>query len=488
MIEEVTVGAGTPVEELDPAGVLAAARASIALRRRGELEPYLLALRWAGLHPATTADRARWSDLLGVTDADAGAADGAEARTADRVGGQGAPQIKASCIPELGTALRISTVSTAHLIQDTLDLAFRLPRTWRALSELHADAWRARILARLSHDLSPQACAWIDQQLAHRLDAVGTITIKNTVAEAILRFHPDLAAESVRRGKAGWHVEVHHPDQVDFTSTSDLAARADSLDLEDFTEAIALVAEQLRLDGDTDHLDQRRAKALGEIGRAMTGRPARPAQSDPEEESLAETLPGESIDPRARPPAPEAPGTPRGPGAGLPGLDRLAPTARPRRRKPVRIHVRVGRAAHTALHHAGRFGLVTEDVLDRWISTHGAKATKVIDLAATTTADQHDPPGWMRALVVERDRHCVFPRCQVDAADCDLDHIEAYDPTGPPGQTAPGNLACLCRRHHLAKTFAGWRYHRTPDGHYLWTSPHHWQTIVTTDGETYELG
>jgi hypothetical protein len=41
------------------------------------------------------------------------------------------------------------------------------------------------------------------------------------------------------------------------------------------------------------------------------------------------------------------------------------------------------------------------------------------------------------------------------------------------------NLACLCRRHHRAKTFAGWRYRRIPEGSegdqpgptYEWTSP-----------------
>ena len=37
------------------------------------------------------------------------------------------------------------------------------------------------------------------------------------------------------------------------------------------------------------------------------------------------------------------------------------------------------------------------------------------------------------------------------------------DEGGPPGQTTPANLACLCRRHHRAKTFAGWRYRRLPD-------------------------
>ena len=103
-----------------------------------------------------------------------------------------------------------------------------------------------------------------------------------------------------------------------------------------------------------------------------------------------------------------------------------------------------------------------------------------------TRFDAHDPPAWMRELVILRDRHCVFPGCRVDTRACDLDHLAPYlplDAGGPPGQTTPVNLACLCRRHHRAKTFAGWRYRRLPDlpdsdpgdppgPTYEWTSPH----------------
>ena len=42
------------------------------------------------------------------------------------------------------------------------------------------------------------------------------------------------------------------------------------------------------------------------------------------------------------------------------------------------------------------------------------------------------------------------------------------------------NLAPLCRRHHNAKTHHGWRYHRLPDGTYLWTGPDGTQYLVTT--------
>jgi len=80
----------------------------------------------------------------------------------------------------------------------------------------------------------------------------------------------------------------------------------------------------------------------------------------------------------------------------------------------------------------------------------------------------------MRELVILRDRHCMFPWCGRDACACDLGHIVPYVPMdegGPPGQTNPQNLAPLCRRHHRAKTAKRWRYERTEDGTYTWTSP-----------------
>jgi hypothetical protein len=93
----------------------------------------------------------------------------------------------------------------------------------------------------------------------------------------------------------------------------------------------------------------------------------------------------------------------------------------------------------------------------------------------------------MAELVRLRDRHCIFPRCTLDARSCDLDHQIPYQPLdegGPPGQTRPDNLACLCRRHHRAKTLGLWRYARTPEGGYLWHGPYGARYLVTSQGTT----
>jgi hypothetical protein len=42
----------------------------------------------------------------------------------------------------------------------------------------------------------------------------------------------------------------------------------------------------------------------------------------------------------------------------------------------------------------------------------------------------------------------------------------------PLGPTHASNLKCLCRKHHLLKTFwTAWRDQQLPDGTVIWTSP-----------------
>ena len=64
-------------------------------------------------------------------------------------------------------------------------------------------------------------------------------------------------------------------------------------------------------------------------------------------------------------------------------------------------------------------------------------------------------------------------------------HITPYEEYGPPGQTRPDALAALCRRHHRAKTFRRWRYHRTPSGNYQWTGPHGQTYLVPPHGTSH---
>ena len=76
-----------------------------------------------------------------------------------------------------------------------------------------------------------------------------------------------------------------------------------------------------------------------------------------------------------------------------------------------------------------------------------------------------------------RDLTCRFPGCDEPAQFCDLDHTIAY----PVGPTCASNLKCLCRKHHLLKTFWDWLDRQLPDGTVIWTSPAG-QTYTTHPG------
>jgi hypothetical protein len=76
-----------------------------------------------------------------------------------------------------------------------------------------------------------------------------------------------------------------------------------------------------------------------------------------------------------------------------------------------------------------------------------------------------------------RDLTCRFPGCDEPAYRCDLDHTIPY----PVGPTCASNLGCLCRKHHLLKTFWGWLNRQLPDGTIIWTAPSG-QTYTTHPG------
>ena len=60
-----------------------------------------------------------------------------------------------------------------------------------------------------------------------------------------------------------------------------------------------------------------------------------------------------------------------------------------------------------------------------------------------------------------RDLTCRFPNCDQPAMACDVDHTI---PHGDGGPTHASNLKCLCRVHHLLKTFWGWCDEQLRDG------------------------
>ena len=78
------------------------------------------------------------------------------------------------------------------------------------------------------------------------------------------------------------------------------------------------------------------------------------------------------------------------------------------------------------------------------------------------------PPMGLRDHIVARDTVCRAPGCSRPATHCEVDHIQPWDGGGA---TDVSNLASLCRRHHLLKTFEEWEFELADDGSTQWTLP-----------------
>ncbi len=108
----------------------------------------------------------------------------------------------------------------------------------------------------------------------------------------------------------------------------------------------------------------------------------------------------------------------------------------------------------------------------------GAKVRPVRHPADAKPEPLYRPSAELEWFIRCRDMTCRFPGCDRPAEFADIDHTVPY----PLGPTHASNLKCLCRKHHLLKTFwTGWRDEQWPDGTVVWTSPTG-QTYTTRPG------
>ena len=414
-------GSPVVVDDLDDGYMLELIRESEQQTREADRRRLRLALHWAERHVV--------SDVLDAAHwSDADPRDIEEA-----IGGAGTPMIGAGCVEPLAASLGVSSRTAMQLMSDGLDLRYRLPQVNARMEELRIAPWRARRVANLTHGLSAEAAAYVDAQLAPIADSCGAARIERLVAEAAAVFDPAEQAEAEDEAKAAWGVRLDNYSGQTWAGTSRLEIIGDTPTLTRFHDLIGATAhDQLDPDLPADvqpPLEHRKVAALGIIADGAGATTRTTAYLHLDLADLPEPL------------------------------------------------VRMGKVE--------KLGPLTIARIREWLGTSRFTLQPVLDLARADAVDQHDPPAWMRELVILRDRTCVHPFCDRPSRDCDLDHIDAFvemDDGGPPGQTRPDNLAPLCRRHHRAKTHYGWTYRRNRDGTYTWTGPDGHRLTVDTRG------
>ncbi|MBF0816018.1 HNH endonuclease [Microbacterium paludicola] len=90
------------------------------------------------------------------------------------------------------------------------------------------------------------------------------------------------------------------------------------------------------------------------------------------------------------------------------------------------------------------------------------------DTGCLRTVDTYVPTADQKRFLAARDEHCRFPGCRQPVYRCDLDHTVAY---AEGGRTEVGNLAPLCRSHHVLKHNSDWDVEQGFDGLMAWISP-----------------
>jgi hypothetical protein len=459
--------------------VLDRAAAAMTAKRRVEVEVLESTLAWAHAHVVTeTEEAAGWRSEAVHAPGSAAALFGERPLP---IAGAGTPLVAEFAVMELSAVLELSHEATLALLGDVLDLAHRLPRTWRLVRDLRVPVRLGREAARVSRDLDVAAAGHADRLLAWQPRRLNPHRIGVLVHEARLYTDPDRAIADHDAALAARRVEVHHDRGA--PGASEVFVTLDTADAVAFDHTVSTMAATMRSLGHPGELGVRRAHAVGVLAdpQAALDLLAAADLADPDRLTapdsdpavcVAEDVAFEAASPFRRP-------TTTGSGAtgGAGGTGGRGSAASGEVVLVFHVTDRELLDDRAGVAHSPRLGPVLTGRLRSWLLTAGkVTITPVVDLdpGAHPAVDRHDPPARMAAAVRWRDRTCVHPGCHQPAERCDLDHIEEYVPLdegGPPGQTHPGNLAPLCRRHHRAKTFGAFTYRRLADGAYEWTLP-----------------
>jgi hypothetical protein len=376
---------------------------------------------------------------------------------------------------EVAAAQGITAAAASALMHNAICLHERLPKVG-AVFATGAISYRtvSMIVARTLLALEPDVLAAIDDELAETITSWGPLSLNKT-EQAIdtLVERRDPAArrrtESVVRSR---YVDIEHRGGIASISGDVYSTDATLLD-----RRLTALAHTV-CDNDPRTIDQRRADALGALAAGHTtlacacGESACAAAETPtavvvhvvaEAAALETATTADLHGERSGDGGPEIVRDPER----FAELIREATRPRPTRQP-------VTEPADPAPNPGFVLGgpVIPADVLADLAARGAVELRPLVHPGDSPPEPRYRPSQALADFVRCRDMTCRFPNCDRPAEFCDLDHTIPYDAGG---LTHASNLKCLCRKHHLLKTFwtgsCGWRDEQLPDGTVVWTSP-----------------
>jgi Domain of unknown function (DUF222) len=416
----------------------------------------------------------------------------------------------AAVCAQLGAAHQVTSGVVSGLLMDAVVLGERLPKVAALFAQglisyrlVHAICTRTTLVR------DPDALTALDSDLAADLRARGAMSVteaERAIDTLVLTHDPEGVHRTEAKSRA-CSVEVFHDDSTGIAHVSGTVLATDGTAFDRRLHAIAATPCQR----DPRTLDQRRAAAVGALGFGWDRLPCLCEQPD----CIAATTPAgggvvihviaraDTIDtstgdgpPPTPPPTAPAPDVEVASDAAEaepdPDTDTRQdePAAQPRELAAQRRAL-VGastpllsrpwstytRAELAAALHTGECPAAPPAVILGG-PVLPAPITAQVAMHATVAALMHPgqappEPGYrpskkLAEFVRSRDLTCRAAGCTKSATFADIDHTIPW----PYGPTCASNLKCLCREHHLLKTFwPGWSERQLPDGTVIWTDP-----------------
>jgi hypothetical protein len=377
---------------------------------------------------------------------------------------------------EIGAALGATQGVAANQMQLALALRHRLPKVAALLADGSISYWLTRtIVLRTDLITDDEAMARIDNALAEDITTWGPLSLRKT-EEAVdfwIDRHDPAAIRRTRAAARGRDIVIGTPDGA--AGTTSLWGALLSTDAAVLDRRLIELAHTVCPD-DPRTIPQRRADARGALAAgadALTCRCGsadcpvsdhRPRPSNVVIHVVADTAALEA----ASDPVISGEFTPRP----ITPTTTLAEAQAP---DPELDTPRTGPSAAALI--VGR-GVIPTPLLAELVRD-GAKIRPLHHPCDAPPEPQYRPSTALDEYIRFRDLTCRFPNCDCPAVYCDVDHTIPYDDGGP---THACNLKCLCRKHHLLKTFwTAWRDEQHPDGSVTWTAPNG-QTYTTNPG------